>query len=135
MPTYEYRCENGHRQDAVRRVTERDNCPPCKCGAPTERRITPTMVSVFTPYRAVAVDKESGERPLIRSQAEHRAFLARNGYEEVGNDKSMAPLPTEEVRHRRAEKIKEYQADPNIEYNFDPITHEATQKATQGEPT
>ena len=130
MPTYEYRCTNCSKTtDAVRRVAERDDAPRCSlCCAPTVRRITPTMVSVFTPYRAVAADKESGEYPVIRSKGEHQAFLSRNGYEEVGNDKSMAPLPMDEVRHRRAEKIKEMQSDPGCEYTFDPVTHEAIPK-------
>lgn len=130
MPTYTYVCTSCSARDtAFRKIDQRDDCPPCaKCASATERRITPTMVSVFTPYRAIAVDKESGEYPVIRSKGEHEAFLARNGYEEVGNDKSMAPLPMEEVKHRRVEKIKELQADPNIDYTFDPVTHEATPK-------
>lgn len=136
MPVYEYRCMNcGKTTDAVRRVDDRDDCPHCSlCCAPTVRRITPTMISVFTPYRAVAVEKESGECPVIRNAAEHQAFLARNGYEEVGNDKSMAPLPQEEARHRRVEKIKEMQADSGCEYTFDPVTHEAIPKPTEGVP-
>lgn len=127
MPTYVYACTACRRRiEAVRRVAGRDECPACACGAPTERRIVPTMVSVFTPYRAVAFDKETGERPLIKSRAEHEAFLRRNGYEEVGNDASMAPLPQEEAAYRRKQKLKEEaEARAQPAYDFDPDTHHA----------
>jgi len=123
VPTYLYFCNQcAKRQDAFRRIAERDDCPACACGAATERRITATMVSVFSPYRSVAADKESGERPIIRSQAEHNAFLARNGYEEVGNDKSMAPKHPEEIAARRAVALNEQSADA---FDFNHDTHEA----------
>ena len=127
MPTYTYACTGcGARTEALRTIAERDDCPACPaCLQRTERRITATMVSVFTPYRAVAEDKDSGERPLIRSRAEHEAFLRRNGYEEVGNDKSMAPLSQEEVKHNRAAKLKEAASD-DIQFDFNEESHEAT---------
>ncbi len=103
MPAYEYRCPAcGVSQDAYRRVDERDDCPPCRCGMSTERRITATMVAVFRPYLPVAGEREDGERRMIRTKAEHEAFLRRNGYEEVGNDRSMAPPSDEEIAKRRA---------------------------------
>lgn len=122
MPIYRYECEAcGRGQDAYRTIEGRHDCPRCeKCGGHTARKITPTMVSVFTPYRTVAHDKETGKTMTIRTQAEHRAFLQRNGYEEVGTDRSMAPLQQEEIAHRRAQQQTE-----SAEYEFDPITHEA----------
>jgi hypothetical protein len=45
----------------------------------------------------------NGDRPVIRNRREHEAFLRRNGYEEVGNDKSMAPKSNEEIAHRQAQ--------------------------------
>ena len=133
MPTYVYACPGCEKRiETHRRIAERDDCPVCTgCGGPTERRITATMVSVFNPYRAVAIDKESGERPVIRSRAEHEAFLRRNGYEEVGNDTSMAPRSQEEVAHRRVEKLKEEnEARNQPAFAFNPDTHEATLEAT-----
>lgn len=126
MPIYTYRCDSCEATGtAFRTVAERNACPTCtQCGGATQKVITPTMVSVFTPYRAVAVDKDSGEKPLIRTRAEHDAFLRRNGYEEVGNDKSMAPLSEDEVAHRRQEKLKEQAAAPV--FDFDEETHIAT---------
>lgn len=41
---------------------------------------------VFRPYKAVA-----GDRRMINTRQEHKDFLRQFGYEEVGNDKSMAP--------------------------------------------
>lgn len=126
MPVYTYFCrECGKRQEAIRRVAERGQCPRCDfCFGPTELRITPTMISTgFQPYRTAAHDKETGKTMNIRSRGEHQAFLARNGYEEVGNDRSMAPLPQEEVKHRRQVALKEQESAPV--YEFDDSTHEA----------
>jgi putative FmdB family regulatory protein len=127
MPTYTYQCRDCHkRQESVRRVAERDDCPRCnRCYGATERRITPTMVATgFQPYKTVAFDKETGKPMLIRSRAEHRAFLSRNGYEEVGNDKSCAPLPPEEIAYRRKQALKEQEQAPPFEFNEE--THEAS---------
>lgn len=40
MPTYEYRCANGHHFEAFQRMTEEpiDTCP--ECGAPAERLLS-----------------------------------------------------------------------------------------------
>lgn len=128
MPTYVYECRSGcsKRIEAVRRIAERADAPACQCGSATDLRITPTMVSVFSPYRAVAEDKESGKRPVIRSKAEHEAFLRRNGYEEVGNDASMAPRLPEEIAARRAELQR---AQESTTFDFDPDTQTAQQEA------
>jgi putative FmdB family regulatory protein len=128
VPMYTYRCGACHAKGtAFRSIAERDRAPKCtQCGGATEKIITSTMVSVFTPYRAVAEDKETGKRPVIRSKAEHQAFLRRNGYEEVGNDRSMAPRSSEEISARRAEQLK---AEQPV-FDFDPDTHVAQMEAT-----
>lgn len=128
MPTYVYQClECAKRQEAVRRIAERDECPKCdRCYGITERRITATMVSVFQPYTTPCFDRETGKPMRINSASEHRAFLARNGLEEVGNDKSMAPLSPEAHAERRARKLKEEdEARSQPSFDFDPTTHEA----------
>ncbi len=102
MPIYRYRCDGCKEiRDEFRSIADRDRAP--ECHGEMQRVIVPTMVNVFTPYRAVASEKDGGGCPMIRSRAEHNAFLRRNGYEEVGNDKSMAPLPDDEVRAKREE--------------------------------
>lgn len=121
MPVYVYRCQFClQEQEAFRSIAERDDAPTCH-NRRGERVIKPTMVSVFSPYQAVAVDKESGERPLIRSRTEHEAFLRRNGYEEVGNDRSMAPPSREQSAARAQEK----RAD-DVPYTLNEETMEAS---------
>lgn len=52
-----------------------------------QRRIMPTMVQAdIAPYRSVAIDKETGRPAEIHSRKQHREFLRRNDYVEVGND-------------------------------------------------
>lgn len=61
------------------------------------RHITPD----FTPYRAVG--KERGK--LIKTRAQHRDYLKKHDYEEVGNDASMLPPPDDPDRDAR--RLKE----------------------------
>lgn len=125
MPTFTYRCLSCAAQGtAFRSIAERLNCPTCtQCGSSTEKLIDAGVgVAVFKPYKTVAHDKETGKTLRIRTQADHRAFLARNGYEEVGNDKSMAPLAPDEIEQRRAEQLKAQEAPV---FDFDETTHQA----------
>lgn len=102
MPLYEYRCPFcKHEQSEFRTIDERNNAP--RCHGDMERVLSPAMVSVFHTYTTVAHDKETGKPMKIGSKAEHQAFLRRNGYEEVGNDKSMAPPSREELVERKAQ--------------------------------
>jgi len=41
------------------------------------------------PYRTAVIDKESGKLVNIESRAQHKEFLHRNDYVEVGNDFQM----------------------------------------------
>ncbi len=45
------------------------------------------IIKDIDPYRAVAVDVATDSAPAIGSRREHREFLKRNGYHEVGNEK------------------------------------------------
>lgn len=44
------------------------------------------VIPDINPYQAVAADKETGKCPTIMGRRQHREFLKRNGYEELGND-------------------------------------------------
>lgn len=87
MPIYRYACPHCNKQaDEFRHIDQRDNAPEC-CGKEMERRIMPTMVQAdIQPYRSVAIDKETGRTVEIHSRKQHREFLRRNDYVEVGND-------------------------------------------------
>lgn len=45
------------------------------------------IIKDIEPYKAVAIDKVSGKAPRIGSRSEHREFLKRNGYVEIGNER------------------------------------------------
>lgn len=94
MPVYVYQCaECKSKAEEVRKVENRHDGPEC-CGAQMGLRITATMVQAdIQPYRTVAIDKETGKTVQINSRREHREFLNRNDYVEVGNDfgKPMRP--------------------------------------------
>jgi hypothetical protein len=57
----------------------------------------PMVMSDLPEYRAAATDKDSGQRPMIGGRRQHREFLQRNGYTEVGND--YVPPRCEELSH------------------------------------
>ncbi len=64
----------------------------------------PMVVSDIQSYRAVAADVD-GKRPVIGGRRQHREFLARNNYTEVGND-YVAPKREELSRSERIADIK-----------------------------
>jgi hypothetical protein len=50
------------------------------------KQAAPYVVRDLAPYRSVARDLATGQRAVIDGRAQHRAFLRRNNYVEVGND-------------------------------------------------
>ena len=114
MPIYTFACSHCSALiDAWRAIDDRDRSPTGQCPAcgyssvVFERRVAAPAVQVFAGYRAVAAEKDGGERPMIRTKAEHEAFLRRNDYVEVGNDKSMAPRSPQELKARALARAKE----------------------------
>lgn len=65
----------------------------------------PMVISDLPEYRAAAADKHNGKRPMIGGRRQHREFLQRNGYVEVGNE---MPTPQREqmTRHDRVQDIR-----------------------------
>jgi hypothetical protein len=113
VPIFSYACTHcGSKAEAFRSISERHDGPACHGIMPLV--ITPTFVKVFSPYTTVAWDKEAGKTMRIRSQDEHRAFLSRNGFVEVGDDRSMAPPSPEEIASRVPDKT-----DPTFWTNSD----------------
>lgn len=63
MPTYEYRCENGHEFEAFQKMSDDpiDVCP--ECGAPAERKISSGAGLVFKGSGFYITDyKRAGEK-------------------------------------------------------------------------
>lgn len=44
------------------------------------------IIKDIEPYKSVAVDKATGQRPTIGGRAQHREFLRNNNYLEIGNE-------------------------------------------------
>lgn len=61
----------------------------------------PQIMSDIAPYRTAATDVATGQRAVIGGRRQHREFLRRNGYVEVGND--YVPPHREEMS--RAQRI------------------------------
>jgi putative FmdB family regulatory protein len=43
MPLYVYECPEGHRKDAFRSISDRNNAPECDCGLSMQKVILPVM--------------------------------------------------------------------------------------------
>jgi hypothetical protein len=52
----------------------------------------------------MGTDIATGTAPIIRSRREHREYLKRNKYVEVGTEKPHAPKP--EVEHASGRDVK-----------------------------
>lgn len=90
MPLYSICCDTCGQKDTIfRKVDARDEAiPECECGGSMHRVVdAPYVTPDIQPYQAVAVDKATGRVPVIESRTQHREFLKRNGYIEVGNER------------------------------------------------
>lgn len=96
--------ECGAEHDIYRHVAERNRDIPICCTAPMERKIcAPAVIGDISPYQAMGYDLASGNAPIIKSRSEHRAYLQRNGYTEVGNDMPVTRKPVDGEYNVRAE--------------------------------
>jgi hypothetical protein len=57
----------------------------------------PQIMSDIAPYRTAATDVATGRRAVIGGRRQHREFLSRNGYVELGND--YVPPRHDELSH------------------------------------
>lgn len=97
MPLYRLICDACAREeDIFRRIAQMDDLLPTCCERSMRRKVcAPFVVADQAPYQAVAVDCKTGTAPRIEGRAQHREFLRRNSYVEVGND---IPKPRTEVQ-------------------------------------
>jgi hypothetical protein len=93
MPVYRLLCDGcGAEQDLFRRIAEIDRDLPVCCGASMHRKVcAPAVIGDIQPYQAMGVDVATGTAPVIRSRSEHRDYLRRNNYIEVGNEMPTPP--------------------------------------------
>lgn len=94
MPLYEVQCGIcGKRQDIYRKIEDREKDLPLCCGNAMHNILSPSMINAdIQPYRAIAIDKASGERPYITSRRQHKEFLRRNGYVEMPDAPKERPI-------------------------------------------
>lgn len=86
MPLYQFECRScGASDDRFASVAERNDSQSCAtCGATLERVISRAYaVSDLASYIAVSGDRAG--RP-VEGRKDHREFLKRNGFREVGNE-------------------------------------------------
>ena len=75
-------------QDIYRRISEMNNNLPECCEKTMYRQMcAPAVITDIQPYQAIACDKQTGKAPVIQGRAQHREFLHKNGYIEMGNEK------------------------------------------------
>jgi hypothetical protein len=66
-----------------------------------------TVIRDIEPYRTAGVDVAAGgKRVVIGSRSQHRQFLARNGYVEVGNEVPVSGSRPQMSREERIHDIK-----------------------------
>jgi len=71
-----------------------------------------------TDYISAALDKETGKRVSIRSRAQHREFLARNDFVEVGNDWQPPPSRNDSPADAPMLSVEEMKKQGFIEESF-----------------
>lgn len=88
MPIYQMKCDCCGAEEAIYRTVAamNDDLPAC-CEITMRRKIcAPTVIADIAPYQAMGVDVASGNAPMITSRSQHRDYLKRNGYVEIGNE-------------------------------------------------
>jgi putative FmdB family regulatory protein len=85
MPLYDWKCQACDAQvEILRPMNQALESVHCACGGTMTQQLSAAHVSPdIAPYRAVAGDR-AGE--YITSRREHREFLKRNRFTEVGNE-------------------------------------------------
>lgn len=88
---------------------------PCECGGERYRKIAPLrVISDIEPYQAMGTDIATGKAPMITSRSQHREYLKRNGYVEVGNEKPKPVAKREPDFHEIGKTIKQVMDDKGI---------------------
>lgn len=107
MPVYTVQCSTcDSTREVHRNLMDFGKWPQC-CGATMQQVIqAPQIMRDIDPYQAVATDVATGSAPVIRSRREHREFLKRNGYHEVGGEHHVQKRhPIDTVTGREIKRV------------------------------
>ena len=66
------------------------------------------IISDLSDYQAVATDIATGKPPMVTSRSQHREFLKRNGYQEMGNETPTARQPQPVNTREIGQQIKQF---------------------------
>src|SRR5215467_2994841 len=99
MPRYRYDKD----MDCIVEIRDGANYPePEKRGRPLG------VISDLEPYRAVAADIAcGGKRPVITGRRQHREFLQRNGFTEVGNERGPSRGDMPSAREQQRDRVND----------------------------
>lgn len=106
MPLYDIKCDHcGFLTEIFRSLDEFENALPYHCFDEMHRVLSPLhIMGDIEPYQAVATDIATGAPPIITSRSQHREYLKRNDFVELGNDMpkhtSRAEPDTKEIGHQ-----------------------------------
>jgi hypothetical protein len=65
-----------------------------------------TVMPDIGEYRAMGTDVATGDRPVITSRSQHRDYLKRNGYVELGNEMPKQTARPQSDRNEIGRQIK-----------------------------
>lgn len=67
-------------------------------------RLTPLIIGDIQPYQAMGTDVATGSAPMITTRSQHREYIKRNNYVEIGTEKleprKETPVNTREIGHQ-----------------------------------
>jgi hypothetical protein len=99
MPRFRYDRD----MDCIVEIRDGDNAPP-----PQSRQRPLGVISDIEPYRAAGSDVAcDGKRPVIAGRRQHREFLSRNGYVEVGNERCPTPSDAPSARDAQRDRVSD----------------------------
>lgn len=117
MPLYDLQC-NDCGDTVEQHIPLADFAKPlskCACGGERFRAIRPLrVISDIQPYQAMGTDIATGKAPIITSRSQHREYLKRNGYVEVGNERPKSKPTYSPDFHEIGRTIKKVMDDKGI---------------------
>lgn len=116
MPLYTFSCSHcGHHKEIFRKLAEFDRVGPSHCfDAMTRVIVAPRIVSDIEPYQAMGTDIATGKKPMISSRSQHRDYLKRNGFVELGNEMPKTQKPVEPDKNEIGRQIKRVMDEKGI---------------------